>query len=121
MASLADRITKPDSKSEGSSWADETTNAAAASAAPSDVKAKAERDMSQMDSAQTDGAGAAMGGSSGIVEPHYDVDVKLSDLQADPNDPLFSAKSFEELGLCVAKGACVQYEALIRFSEMRIS
>lgn len=99
MSSLADRITKPESRSEDSSWADEATNAAAASSTSTDAQAKAERDMSHMESTQTDGAGEAMGGSSGIVEPHYDVDVKLSDLQADPNDPLFSAKSFEELGL----------------------
>lgn len=48
---------------------------------------------------QTDGAGGALGGASGIIEPNYEVDVKLSDVQADPNNPLYSIKSFEELGL----------------------
>ena len=83
----------------GSSWADEATNAASASSAASGVTSGAEKDMSETAKPQTDGAAETMGGSSGIIEPSYDVNVKLSDLQADPNDPLFSAKSFEELGL----------------------
>lgn len=45
-----------------------------------------------------DGAGAPLRGSE-LQEPDYAVEVKLSDLQADPNNPLFSAKTFEELGL----------------------
>jgi ATP-dependent RNA helicase DDX19/DBP5 len=47
-----------------------------------------------------DGAGTALQGSS-LQEPDYQVEVKLSDLQADPNNPLFSVKSFEDLGLLV--------------------
>jgi ATP-dependent RNA helicase DDX19/DBP5 len=39
-----------------------------------------------------------MGGSE-LHEPEYTVEVKLSDLQADPNNPLFSVKNFEDLGL----------------------
>lgn len=35
----------------------------------------------------------------GLIESTYQVKVKLADLQADPNSPLYSAKSFEELGL----------------------
>jgi ATP-dependent RNA helicase DDX19/DBP5 len=46
----------------------------------------------------TDGAGEAQGGSN-LQESEYDVEVKLSDLQADPNNPLYSVKSFEDLGL----------------------
>ncbi|KAK9358930.1 P-loop containing nucleoside triphosphate hydrolase protein [Lipomyces starkeyi] len=34
-----------------------------------------------------------------LVENEYEVAVKLADLQADPNSPLYSIKSFEELGL----------------------
>ncbi len=34
-----------------------------------------------------------------LVKSTYEVKVKLADLQADPNSPLYSAKSFEELGL----------------------
>ncbi|KAH8893226.1 DEAD-domain-containing protein [Thozetella sp. PMI_491] len=35
----------------------------------------------------------------GIIESTYDVEVKLSDLQADAGSPLYSVSSFEELGL----------------------
>lgn len=55
-------------------------------------------DGSTLPGAQTDGAPVELQGS-GLQEPEYDVQVKLSDLQADPNNPLFSVKSFEELGL----------------------
>ncbi|KAF8001915.1 hypothetical protein HF325_002880 [Metschnikowia pulcherrima] len=34
-----------------------------------------------------------------LINSTYEVKVKLADLQADPNSPLFSAKTFEELGL----------------------
>ncbi|KAK9322312.1 P-loop containing nucleoside triphosphate hydrolase protein [Lipomyces orientalis] len=37
--------------------------------------------------------------SSPLVENEYEVAVKLADLQADPNSPLYSIKTFEELGL----------------------
>ncbi|GMF80823.1 unnamed protein product [Aspergillus oryzae] len=72
---LADRITTADgSKPEGTT---ETT-----------------------DNEQADGAAAQLGGSE-LNEPDYTVEVKLSDLQADPNNPLYSVKSFEDLGLYV--------------------
>jgi ATP-dependent RNA helicase DDX19/DBP5 len=45
-----------------------------------------------------DGAGTLQAGS-GLEEPEYDVNVTLADLQADPNNPLFSVKSFQELNL----------------------
>lgn len=48
---------------------------------------------------QDDGAPAMMGGSGQVIDSSHDVDVKLSDVQADPNDPLYSIKSFQELGL----------------------
>lgn len=51
---------------------------------------------------QMDGAAEPFNGSS-LHEPDYTVDVKLSDLQADPNNPLFSVKSFEDLGLYVLR------------------
>lgn len=120
MASLEDRISKPDNgqtegKDTGSStgtnvnaapfvpggstsWADETAEAATNSE-PSAVSAKAEKEMSDMSNAQTDGVSGPMGGSSGIYDPSYEVNVKLSDLQANPDDPLYSIKSFDELGL----------------------
>lgn len=50
------------------------------------------------DLGQTDGAAPEYGGS-GLNEPEYTVNVKLSDQQADPNNPLFSIKDFNELGM----------------------
>lgn len=50
--------------------------------------------------AQVDGSGVAGHGST-LQEPEFNVEVKLADLQADPNNPLFSAKSFEQLQLYV--------------------
>ncbi|KAL2844724.1 P-loop containing nucleoside triphosphate hydrolase protein [Aspergillus pseudoustus] len=72
--SLADRVSKPD----------ETK--------------PAENTETATDNGQTDGAAGQMGGSD-LHEPEYTVEVKLSDLQADPNNPLFSVKNFEDLGL----------------------
>ncbi|ODV82702.1 hypothetical protein CANARDRAFT_30620 [[Candida] arabinofermentans NRRL YB-2248] len=37
--------------------------------------------------------------ASNLIDSTYEVKVKLADLQADPNSPLYSVKSFEELGL----------------------
>lgn len=34
-----------------------------------------------------------------LIKSSYEVKVKLADLQADPNSPLFSVKSFDDLGL----------------------
>ncbi|GAB7353745.1 hypothetical protein MBLNU459_g4139t1 [Dothideomycetes sp. NU459] len=48
--------------------------------------------------AQVDGASQAqMGGE--LLEPEFDVNVKLSDMQQDPNNPLFSIKEFSDLNL----------------------
>ena len=47
---------------------------------------------------QEDGATEPQNGST-LQEPEWDVEVKLADLQGDPNNPLFSAKRFEDLGL----------------------
>jgi ATP-dependent RNA helicase DDX19/DBP5 len=49
-------------------------------------------------SAQVDGSGEPANGSP-LAEAEYKVEVKLADMQADPNNPLYSAKSFEELNL----------------------
>ena len=84
------------------SWADETSavnEANDTSSQSTTVKAEAEKEMSSLANAQTDGATGALNGETRIFEPSYDVDVKLSDLQQDPNNPLNSVKSFEELGL----------------------
>lgn len=41
------------------------------------------------------------GHDDNLVVSNYDVAVKLADLQADPNNPLYSVKSFDDLGLYV--------------------
>jgi len=53
---------------------------------------------SSLEKAQTDGSGPP-GNGSALAEPKFNVEVKLADLQADPNNPLYSVKSFEELNL----------------------
>lgn len=65
-----------------SSWADEV-------ASPT---VKTENPLDQVD-------GAAGENASGLHEAEFDVEVKLSDLQADASNPLYSISSFEELGM----------------------
>ncbi|OQO06697.1 hypothetical protein B0A48_08484 [Cryoendolithus antarcticus] len=55
-------------------------------------------DDSSLSVAQGDGASTWLNGS-GLDEPEFDVNVKLADLQGDPNSPLNSIKSFDELNL----------------------
>lgn len=55
---------------------------------------------SSVTEAQVDGSGEPAHGSP-LADTEYKVEVKLADMQADPNNPLFSAKSFEELNLLV--------------------
>lgn len=50
--------------------------------------------------AQIDGAGASSNGNP-LAETEVKVEVKLADMQADPNNPLYSAKTFEQLNLYV--------------------
>lgn len=68
------------------SWADEVSSPATEKAPPAAVT-------------QTDGASEPLGGNDIVENAEFDVHVKLSDLQANPNDPLYSIKSFEDLGL----------------------
>jgi ATP-dependent RNA helicase DDX19/DBP5 len=88
----------------GTSWADEvnspstgtppTATSDAAALAPTSTKeASQEPNIPQMD-----GATEPFNGSS-LQEPDYAVDIKLADMQADPNNPLFSVTAFEDLGL----------------------
>ena len=112
VPSLADRITKPEPSLNGmntnaqpfipgkSSWADDVTSPVGTNpTASTEIEKKPEQAMDTK-MPQTDGAGEPLGGS-GLQEPEYDVDVKLSDMQMDPNNPLYSVKSFEDLGLYV--------------------
>lgn len=109
-ASLEDRISKPgtvedpqkpsvdtttapvNDNSKIESWADEM-------ATP--VQSDAREQKNDLPKAQVDGSSEAQNGSAGTFEPTYDVEVKLSDVQADPNNPLYSTTSFEDeqLGL----------------------
>lgn len=105
--SFEDRLTFPDKTNDQKkfNWADDEDDQPA-QASTSDVsKAQtdgtADKENASVDAAQKDGANAYMGGS-GLEEPlgeEYDVNVTLNDLQADPNNPLYSAKSFDDLDL----------------------
>ncbi|KIX05134.1 uncharacterized protein Z518_06006 [Rhinocladiella mackenziei CBS 650.93] len=95
--SLADRISKPDAQS-GPLWTDEATSPAAGKTnAMANTDGKKSADSTEPAS-QVDGATEPFGGSE-LQEPAYDVEIKLADMQADPNNPLYSATSFEQLGL----------------------
>ncbi len=92
--SLADRISKPES----TSWADEVASPTTENPPPlSDINGKQPETVPQ-DDGQVDGATEPFGGSE-LQEPDYLVDVKLADMQADPNNPLYSVESFDKLGL----------------------
>lgn len=102
---LADRITKPDSTTtSATSWADEVnspSNANPPSAPETDLASKsasAPTGEKEPSASQLDGATEPFGGSQ-LQEPDFEVQVKLADLQADPNNPLYSATSFEQLNL----------------------
>ncbi|KAF2278670.1 P-loop containing nucleoside triphosphate hydrolase protein [Westerdykella ornata] len=73
----------------------EATPAAAPPKGPETSKAPEEQSLA---TAQVDGAAPTQNGSA-LQEPEADVEVTLADMQQDPNNPLFSAKSFEELNL----------------------
>lgn len=83
--SLADRITRDEPKT---SWADEV-NSPVTEDPPT---------ATNTNIPQNDGAAQPFGGSQ-LTEPQYDVQIKLADMQADPNNPLYSIKTFEELNL----------------------
>ncbi|KAK5124691.1 hypothetical protein LTR85_001404 [Meristemomyces frigidus] len=114
--SFADRLTFPaDTKAKPNptastftpaakfDWADEAeTPTEEKSKEPTRSLPRAQTDGaadSSLEMAQTDGATTWMNGSAGLDEPEFDVNVKLADLQDDPNNPLYSVKSFEELKL----------------------
>ena len=109
-ASLEDRIAKPEQEEEPSKPAVDTVTASTsdtgkveswADEMATPVQPNAAEDKSKLSEAQVDGSSEIQNGSSGTLEPTYDVEVKLSDVQADPNNPLYSTTSFEDeqLGL----------------------
>ena len=122
-SSFADRVTKPElsttntpgmnaaaqtfQPTSGRSWADEVNSPVSANpdSAPSgglDTVANSSTTTTTEDKQpnipQMDGAAEPFNGSQ-LHEPDYLVELKLADMQADPNNPLYSIKSFEELGL----------------------
>jgi hypothetical protein len=124
-SSLADRVTKPElsttntpgmnaaaqtfQPASGRSWADEVNSPVSANpdSAPSgglDAAANSATTTTTEEKTpnipQTDGAAEPFNGSQ-LHEPDYLVELKLADMQADPNNPLYSIKSFDELGLLV--------------------
>ncbi|KAL9594052.1 MAG: hypothetical protein Q9219_007242 [cf. Caloplaca sp. 3 TL-2023] len=54
---------------------------------------------SSLAKAQLDGATEPQQGGPLLAESSYEVNVKLSDVQANPDNPLYSIKNFNELGL----------------------
>lgn len=92
--SLEDRMTFPS----------ESKDQPSTSTAPKSTRTQQPDDPKDggVEGAQTDGAPADQNGST-LREPEFDVEVKLSDIQADPNNPLYSAKTFEELNLSVLR------------------
>jgi ATP-dependent RNA helicase DDX19/DBP5 len=99
---LASRISKPESSS--TSWADEVNSPSNAQPPSSSLDEATSKLSVQADDdkekavPQMDGATEPFGGSE-LHEPDYEVEIKLADMQADPNNPLYSAASFDQLGL----------------------
>ena len=99
--SLADRISKPEAATTTTSWADEvnspSTDSPTTKPDPVDETKPESKDKAP-EMPQVDGATEPFGGSQ-LHEPDYEVEVKLADMQANPNNPLYSAASFEQLNL----------------------
>ncbi|KAL6904921.1 DEAD domain-containing protein [Trichoderma evansii] len=89
MSDLASRITKPDEPAKTTDWAE--------SVEADENKAQLEADAGAAE-AQVDGAVEELGGS-GLQEPDWDVEVSLSDLQANEATPFHSATQWQDMGL----------------------
>jgi ATP-dependent RNA helicase DDX19/DBP5 len=76
----------------------EETPAKTPAETPANTATETTAEESSLAQAQVDGSGPP-GNGSNMVETEFNVEVKLADMQADPNNPLFSAKTFEELKL----------------------
>lgn len=81
MSDLASRITNPNSESPAPEAPDETSAFA---------------------DAQVDGNVEPLNGS-GLAEPDYEVEISLSDLQANEATPFHSAATWEDAGLYVKR------------------
>ena len=123
-SSLSDRITKPEeippkvttntpamnaaahtfTPASGKSWADEVNSPVSANPNSTPSGFDPTTDSATITTGkmpnipQMDGATEPFNGSQ-LHEPDYMVELKLADMQADPNNPLYSIKSLDELGL----------------------
>ncbi|KAH6683249.1 putative ATP-dependent RNA helicase dbp5 [Halenospora varia] len=102
--SLADRITQPAPSLDA---ATASFTPAASTTAPSGSTSWADEVASPtgpptpgatLADAQVDGQVEPLGGS-GLHDATYEVEVSLADLQGDPNNPLYSISSFDDLGI----------------------
>ena len=66
---------------------------------PSEKKAEEEKDKANGTPKPEEKDADKEEKDTNLIQNKYEVAVKLQDLQADPNSPLYSVKSFEELGL----------------------
>jgi ATP-dependent RNA helicase DDX19/DBP5 len=103
--SFEERLTFPSKATEGEepkkfNWADDAETPTTENPPVLEEKKKDEptEDPDSVASAQNDGANTYLNGSK-LDEPEFDVNVKLADLQEDPNNPLYSVQSFEDLKL----------------------
>ncbi|THW83878.1 DEAD-domain-containing protein [Aureobasidium pullulans] len=92
---LGDRLSFPD-KNEKLDWAEESEEMDNQTQSAPAQPAQSAQPTEPSD--QTDGASEFQMGSS-LLEPEFDVNVKLNDLQQDPNNPLYSVKEFSDLNL----------------------
>ncbi|KAL8935240.1 MAG: hypothetical protein Q9211_004802 [Gyalolechia sp. 1 TL-2023] len=83
---------------ESTSWAHEVETPVKANPEPA-TGTNTPPEKSSLAKSQLDGATEPQNGTPMLSEPSYEVNVKLSDVQADPNNPLYSIKNFNELGL----------------------
>ena len=85
------------------SWADDAETPIDESAKKSilseDTAESSAANESRKEMAQLDGATEFLNGSQGLDEPEFNVNVKLADLQEDPNNPLYSVTAFSDLNL----------------------
>lgn len=99
MSDLASRITNP----EAGAGEKPAANPSSEPAAEAETKPVADGSSATAPEAagdQVDGTVESLGGS-GLHEPEWDVEVSLSDLQANAATPFHSAATWQDLGLYV--------------------
>lgn len=87
-------LTKPDDKKK-----DPKEDASSTKENQVDTEIESSKDSAPTSSSNSNEKKEESEPESNLVSNQYEVQVKLADLQADPNSPLYSVKSFDELGL----------------------